>query len=124
MKKDGDYVERDEVIAELESEKATFELNAEQAGVLKRIGAEGDTLNIGDPVAQIDEAAAKPVGNGQQATGNTQAANPQIHPPELLRRRATNRKPTSRLLPWPPPSLPIKKLTRRTYSHRAPTEKF
>lgn len=34
-KKDGDYVERDEVIAELESEKATFEVNAEQAGVLK-----------------------------------------------------------------------------------------
>ena len=34
-KKDGDYVERDEVIAELESEKATFEVNAEKAGVLK-----------------------------------------------------------------------------------------
>ena len=36
LKQDGDYVERDEVIAELESEKATFEVNAEQAGVLKR----------------------------------------------------------------------------------------
>ena len=35
MKKDGDYVDRDEVIAELESEKATFEVNAEKAGVLK-----------------------------------------------------------------------------------------
>jgi 2-oxoglutarate dehydrogenase E2 component (dihydrolipoamide succinyltransferase) len=68
LKKDGDYVERDEVIAELESEKATFELNAEQAGVLKAVGKEGDTLNIGDLVAQIDEAAAKPAGgNGQEA---------------------------------------------------------
>ena len=38
LKKDGDYVERDEVIAELESEKATFEVNAEQAGVLKTVG--------------------------------------------------------------------------------------
>ncbi|MGZ5221456.1 MAG: biotin/lipoyl-containing protein, partial [Chitinophagaceae bacterium] len=34
-KKDGDYVNRDEVIAELESEKATFEVNAEKAGILK-----------------------------------------------------------------------------------------
>jgi 2-oxoglutarate dehydrogenase E2 component (dihydrolipoamide succinyltransferase) len=60
-KKDGDYVERDEVIAELESEKATFEVNAEQAGVLK-LGAinEGDTIKIGDSLATIDETAAKP----------------------------------------------------------------
>ena len=62
LKKDGDYVERDEVIAELESEKATFEVNAEQAGVLKTVGGEGDTLKIGDVVAQIDETAAKPAG--------------------------------------------------------------
>ena len=55
VEKDGDYVERDEVIAELESEKATFEVNAEKAGILKTVGKEGDTLNIGDVVAQIDE---------------------------------------------------------------------
>jgi 2-oxoglutarate dehydrogenase E2 component (dihydrolipoamide succinyltransferase) len=60
LKNDGDYVERDEVIAELESEKATFEVNAEKAGVLKTVGKEGDTLNIGDTLAQIDESAAKP----------------------------------------------------------------
>ena len=61
VKKDGEYVERDEVIAELESEKATFEVNAEKAGVLKAGGAaEGDTLKIGDVLAQIDETAAKP----------------------------------------------------------------
>jgi 2-oxoglutarate dehydrogenase E2 component (dihydrolipoamide succinyltransferase) len=60
-KKDGEYVERDEVIAELESEKATFEVNAEQAGVLK-LGAinEGDTIKIGDSLATIDEKAARP----------------------------------------------------------------
>lgn len=73
LKNDGDYVDRDEVIAELESEKATFELNAEQAGVLKTVGKEGDTLNIGDTVAQIDDTAAKPAGNtGQEAKGNAQ----------------------------------------------------
>ncbi|WEK35727.1 MAG: 2-oxoglutarate dehydrogenase complex dihydrolipoyllysine-residue succinyltransferase [Candidatus Pseudobacter hemicellulosilyticus] len=62
-KKDGDYVERDEVIAELESEKATFEVNAEQAGILKLTGInEGDTLKIGDVLASIDETAPKPEG--------------------------------------------------------------
>jgi len=60
LKNDGDYVERDEVIAELESEKATFEVNAEKAGILKTVGKEGDTLNIGDTLAQIDETATKP----------------------------------------------------------------
>lgn len=67
LKSDGDYVERDEIIAELESEKATFELNAEQAGVLKTVGKEGDTLNIGDVVAQIDESAIKPEGSSAPA---------------------------------------------------------
>jgi 2-oxoglutarate dehydrogenase E2 component (dihydrolipoamide succinyltransferase) len=62
-KKDGEYVERDEVIAELESEKATFEVNAEKAGVLKTAAAEGDTLKIGDVMASIDESAAKPEGS-------------------------------------------------------------
>ena len=66
LKKDGEYVERDEMIAELESEKATFEVNAEQAGILKTVGKEGDTLNIGDVVAQIDETAAKPAGTEQK----------------------------------------------------------
>lgn len=58
-KKDGEYVERDEVIAELESEKATFEVNAEKAGILKTRAGEGDTLNIGDVLAQIDETGQK-----------------------------------------------------------------
>lgn len=60
-KKDGEYVDRDEVIAELESEKATFEVNAEKAGILKTAAREGDTLKIGDLLASIDDTAAKPV---------------------------------------------------------------
>lgn len=58
-KKEGSYVERDEVIAELESEKATFEVNAEKAGVLKHLANEGDTILIGSILAQIDETAEK-----------------------------------------------------------------
>ncbi len=64
VKNDGDYVDRDEVIAELESEKATFEVNAEKAGILKTHAKEGDTLKIGDQLADIDETAAKPT-NGK-----------------------------------------------------------
>lgn len=67
-KQDGEYVERDEVIAELESEKATFEVNAEKAGILKRAAIqEGDTIKIGDLLASIDENAEKPASNGKPA---------------------------------------------------------
>ncbi|MBB5395709.1 2-oxoglutarate dehydrogenase complex dihydrolipoyllysine-residue succinyltransferase [Mucilaginibacter sp. AK015] len=59
-KKDGDHVEMDEVIAELESDKATFELTAEKAGTLKTAAAEGDVLAIGATVATIDEGDAAP----------------------------------------------------------------
>ena len=60
LKQDGQWVERDEVLAEIESEKATFEINAEQAGVLKIKVQEGDTLAIGDVVCSIDEKAKRP----------------------------------------------------------------
>lgn len=74
VKKSGDYVNRDEVIAELESEKATFEVNAEQAGILETVAHEDDTLKIGDVLAKIDETAAKPTG------GEAPAAQPAAAP--------------------------------------------
>ena len=60
LKQDGEWVNRDEVIAELESEKATFEINAEKAGALRQIAKEGDTLAIGDVVCSIDTDATQP----------------------------------------------------------------
>ena len=63
LKKDGDAVKRDEVIAELESDKATFELPAETSGVLKIRVAEGETIVIGTTIAELDggsEAAGPP----------------------------------------------------------------
>lgn len=75
-KKDGEWVERDEVIAELESEKATFEVNAEKAGILKPLAKEGDTLTIGDVLAQIDETAAKPEGAPAKETAPVATAAP------------------------------------------------
>jgi 2-oxoglutarate dehydrogenase E2 component (dihydrolipoamide succinyltransferase) len=59
-KKTGDYVEMDELLCELESDKATFELNAEKAGILTTKANEGDTIAVGDIIASIDTDAARP----------------------------------------------------------------
>jgi 2-oxoglutarate dehydrogenase E2 component (dihydrolipoamide succinyltransferase) len=67
IKNNGDYVERDEVVCELESEKATFELNAEEAGALITVAKEGDTLKIGDVACKIDTSAARPAGKAAPA---------------------------------------------------------
>ncbi len=66
IKKDGEWVDRDEVIAELESEKATFEINAEQAGILHTKAQVDDTLEIGQVVAEIDDTATKPEGKKEE----------------------------------------------------------
>ncbi|MBB6238428.1 2-oxoglutarate dehydrogenase E2 component (dihydrolipoamide succinyltransferase) [Pedobacter sp. AK013] len=75
IKNDGDVVEMDEVIAELESDKATFELTAEQAGTLKTIAAEGDTLAIGAVVCKIEDggAAASPKSEVESPKSDAQA---------------------------------------------------
>jgi 2-oxoglutarate dehydrogenase E2 component (dihydrolipoamide succinyltransferase) len=61
-KKTGDYVEMDELLCELESDKATFELNAEAAGLLSTKCNEGDTIKVGDLIAEIDTDAKRPEG--------------------------------------------------------------
>ena len=73
VKKDGQWVERDEVLAEIESEKATFEINAEQAGLLKIVVQEGETLAIGDVVCTIDDKATRPA-SAEPAVVETKAA--------------------------------------------------
>ncbi|MEO8763180.1 MAG: 2-oxoglutarate dehydrogenase complex dihydrolipoyllysine-residue succinyltransferase [Ginsengibacter sp.] len=67
IKKDGEWVDRDEVIAELESEKATFEINAEKAGILHTVAKENDTLKIGDVACTIDDTAEKPAAGAEKA---------------------------------------------------------
>ena len=69
-KQDGEWVNRDEVIAELESEKASFEINAEQSGILTMTAKEGDTLHIGDLICTINTDAKKP--ENIAATSNLQ----------------------------------------------------
>ena len=67
LKQDGDYVEMDEAVAELESDKATVELNAEKSGILKILIEEGEDVEIGVTVATIDTDAAAPEGTPDKA---------------------------------------------------------
>lgn len=73
LKEDGDYVEMDEAVAELESDKATVELNAEQAGILKIIVEEGEDVEIGSVVASIDTSAEPPADKAAHAPENAPA---------------------------------------------------
>ena len=59
LKKDGEFVNQDEVICELESDKATFELNAPEAGILKIKAPKDAVLSIGDLVCEIEKTAVK-----------------------------------------------------------------
>ncbi len=60
--KDGDYVEKDQAIAEVDSDKATLELPAEASGIITLKAEEGDAVAVGAVVCLIDTAAAKPSG--------------------------------------------------------------
>jgi len=61
--KDGDYVEKDQAIAEVDSDKATLELPAEASGIITLKAEEGDAVAVGAVVCLIDTSAAKPEGN-------------------------------------------------------------
>jgi 2-oxoglutarate dehydrogenase E2 component (dihydrolipoamide succinyltransferase) len=54
LKKDGDYVEKDEEVAEVDSDKATLTINAEESGAIKLLAAEGDTVKVGQVVCSVD----------------------------------------------------------------------
>lgn len=72
LKKDGDLVTLDEIIAEVDSDKATFELPAEATGILRQVAKEGDVLAIGGLICKIEVAA----GVSNAATAASPAATP------------------------------------------------
>ncbi|MDO9138457.1 MAG: biotin/lipoyl-containing protein, partial [Lutibacter sp.] len=65
--KDGDYVEKDQPIAEVDSDKATLELPAEESGIITLKAEEGDTVRVGSVVCLIDLEGKKPVGDEKAA---------------------------------------------------------
>jgi len=78
LKKSGEYVEMDEPIAELETDKATVELNAPEAGILKILVEEGEDVEINMVVAELDTSAKKPVEKNEKA--KTKENQPQNEP--------------------------------------------
>jgi 2-oxoglutarate dehydrogenase E2 component (dihydrolipoamide succinyltransferase) len=64
--KDGDYVEKDQAIAEVDSDKATLELPAEESGIITLKAEEGDVVAVGEVVCLIDTSAEKPAGAGKK----------------------------------------------------------
>jgi 2-oxoglutarate dehydrogenase E2 component (dihydrolipoamide succinyltransferase) len=65
---DGDYVEKDQAIAEVDSDKATLELPAEESGIITLKAEEGDAVAVGAVVCLIDTSAAKPAGDAPAKT--------------------------------------------------------
>ena len=73
LKKDGEYVNKDEEVLEIDSDKATLTVSAEQAGVLKTSAKDGDVVKVGSAVGKIDTDAKQPVGSVQSAVGKETA---------------------------------------------------
>ena len=75
-KQDGDHVALDDVIAEIESDKATFELTAEATGILRIIAKEGETVDIGTLICKIEVTDEEP------SKDTSEASKPKASPEE------------------------------------------
>jgi len=74
---DGDYVEKDQAIAEVDSDKATLELPAEASGLITLKAEEGDAVAVGAVVCLIDTTAIKPEGTEDDAATKEAAQQPE-----------------------------------------------
>jgi len=79
---DGDYVEKDQAIAEVDSDKATLELPAEASGIITLKAEEGDAVAIGQVVCLIDTSAAKPDGGTAPAKEEAKVETPKVETPK------------------------------------------
>ena len=82
--KDGDYVEKDQAIAEVDSDKATLELPAEASGIITLKAEEGDAVAVGAVVCLIDTAAAKPTGSAPAPAAAPVAEAPKAAPAPVV----------------------------------------
>ncbi len=82
LKAEGEYVERDETIAEVDTDKITVEVPAPASGIIKHRVAEGDEIEIGAVLAEVDESAAKPAGTPAEPAPKAEAAPAPASKPE------------------------------------------
>ncbi len=78
--KSGDFVNRDDVLVELETDKATVEVVAESSGAIEIIKKQGETVAIGEVMARIDTSATAPAGGAKPAAAPAPSAAPTTPP--------------------------------------------
>ncbi len=105
--KDGDYVEKDQAIAEVDSDKATLELPAEASGIITLKAEEGDTVAVGDVVCLIDTDANKPGGDDAEKKSEKKEKSP---------KKAEAKKETPSK-----PSTPNQEQDKKTYATGSPS---
>jgi 2-oxoglutarate dehydrogenase E2 component (dihydrolipoamide succinyltransferase) len=105
--KDGDYVEKDQAIAEVDSDKATLELPAEASGIITLKAEEGDTVAVGDVVCLIDTDANKPGGDDAEKKSEKKEESP---------KKAEAKKETPSK-----PSTPNQEQDKKTYATGSPS---
>ena len=76
----GDFVEKDTEIAEIDSDKATLTINAVEAGVIQILVEAGETIKVGSIVAKIDTSSAKPVKSDKPEKKAPEKAEPVAEP--------------------------------------------
>ena len=86
---DGDYVEKDQPIAEVDSDKATLELPAEESGIITLKAEEGDAVEVGAVVCLIDMDAAKPEGTESAPAKEEVKEAPKAEAPKKEEKKAT-----------------------------------
>ena len=106
---DGDYVEKDQAIAEIDSDKATLELPAEASGVITRKAEEGDAVAVGEVVCLIDTEAEKPGGSDEDSDKEKESEDKDSDKPE-----AETEKPSK-------PSTQSQEQDKKTYATGTPS---
>ena len=110
-KADGEWVERDETVLELETDKVTMELPSPAAGKLSHSAAEGDTVEVGAVVGSIDESAEKPAGgsansgaSGSSASASADGGGTAVKDPPATKTDTQNTPPASNGAAAPAPA--------------------
>ncbi|MDY7395356.1 2-oxoglutarate dehydrogenase complex dihydrolipoyllysine-residue succinyltransferase [Aureibaculum sp. 2210JD6-5] len=97
---DGDYVEKDQAIAEVDSDKATLELPAEESGIITLKAEEGDAVAVGAVVCHIDTSAKKP-GKKDDALSGDEGSGDKAEKDLVEQREKTTQKADSEKAPQP-----------------------
>ncbi len=112
--KDGDYVEKDQAIAEVDSDKATLELPAEASGIITLKAEEGDVVAVGDVVCIIDTDAKKPGGDD---SSNKKETKEKTEEPK----QDTSKKAEPKIQTPSKSSTPNQKQDKKTYATGSPS---